>query len=94
MGWLSHVWPETWGLAGEFQRRAGSGMGMGSSRMQSLAWLRAAELGTWSTGLLLAIDAGVETPRASQVAPAVKNPPANAEDIKRHGFNSWVGKIP
>ena len=24
----------------------------------------------------------------------VKNPPANAGDIKRCGFNPWVGKIP
>ena len=24
----------------------------------------------------------------------VKNPPANAEDIKRCGFSPWVGKIP
>ena len=30
----------------------------------------------------------------SQVAPAVKNPPANAGDIKRHGFGPWVRKIP
>ena len=28
---------------------------------------------------------------ASQVAPVVKNPPASAGDIKRHGF---IGKIP
>ena len=31
--------------------------------------------------------------RACQVAPVVKNPPANAGD-KRCGFNPWVGKIP
>ena len=43
---------------------------------------------------MLAMGAGVETPRASQVVPVVKNPPANAGDIKRRGFNSWVGKIP
>ena len=24
----------------------------------------------------------------------VKNPPANAKDIKSHGFHPWVGKIP
>ena len=24
----------------------------------------------------------------------VKSPPANAGDIKRHGFDPWVGKIP
>ena len=24
----------------------------------------------------------------------VKNPPANAGGVKRHGFNPWVGKIP
>ena len=24
----------------------------------------------------------------------VKNPPANAGDIKRYGFNPWVGKFP
>ena len=24
----------------------------------------------------------------------VKNPPANAGDIKRHGFDPWVRKIP
>ena len=24
----------------------------------------------------------------------VKNSPANAGDVKRHGFNPWVGKIP
>ena len=34
--------------------------------------------------------------RASQVALMVKNPPANAEDLRdlRSGFDSWVGKIP
>ena len=32
--------------------------------------------------------------RASQVALVLKNPPANAEDIKRCRFNSWIGKIP
>ena len=30
----------------------------------------------------------------SQVALVVKNPPANAKDIKRCGFQIWVGKIP
>ena len=30
----------------------------------------------------------------SQVALAVKNPPGNAGDIKRCGFDPWVGKIP
>ena len=28
------------------------------------------------------------------VALVVKNSPANAGDHKRHGFDSWVGKIP
>jgi len=28
------------------------------------------------------------------VALVVKNPPANSGDIKRHGFNPWVGKMP
>ena len=32
--------------------------------------------------------------RASQVALVVKNPPANAGDSKRCGFNPWVEKIP
>ena len=32
--------------------------------------------------------------RASQVELVVKNPPANAGDFKRRGFNPWVGKIP
>ena len=34
--------------------------------------------------------------RASQVALMVKNPPANAEDLRdlRSGFDSWVGKTP
>ena len=31
---------------------------------------------------------------ASQLALMVKNPPANAGDIKRHRFNPWVGEIP
>ena len=31
---------------------------------------------------------------ASQVALAVKNLPANAEDGKRRRFDPWVGKIP
>lgn len=31
---------------------------------------------------------------ASLVALVVKNPPANARDTKRYGFNFWVGKIP
>ena len=30
---------------------------------------------------------------ASQVAPAVKNLPADAGDIKRRSFDPWVGKI-
>ena len=30
---------------------------------------------------------------ASQVALVVKNPPA-MQEIKRHRFNPWVGKIP
>ena len=29
-----------------------------------------------------------------QVAPVVKNPPANAGRPKRHRFDPWVGKIP
>ena len=32
--------------------------------------------------------------RTSQMALVVKNPPANAGDIKRCWFNPWVGKIP
>jgi len=28
------------------------------------------------------------------VALVVKNPPANAGDIMRHGFNAWVKKTP
>ena len=31
---------------------------------------------------------------ASQVALAVMTLPANAGDIKRHGFNTWVRKTP
>ena len=31
---------------------------------------------------------------ASQVGVVVKNLPANAGDIKRHGFDPWVEKIP
>ena len=31
---------------------------------------------------------------ASQVVLVVKNPPTNAEDFKRHGFDPCVGKIP
>ena len=31
---------------------------------------------------------------ASQVVLVVKNPPANAGDIKSRGFDPWVGKIP
>ena len=31
---------------------------------------------------------------ASMVAQLVKNPPANAGDIERRGFNPWDGKIP
>ena len=33
-------------------------------------------------------------PWASQVALAVKNPPANAGNGKRHWLDPWVGKIP
>ena len=32
--------------------------------------------------------------RASQVAPGLKNLPANAGDVKRHRFYPWLGKIP
>ena len=32
--------------------------------------------------------------RTSQVALVVKNPPANAGDIKRCGFDLWIKKIP
>ena len=32
--------------------------------------------------------------QASQVVLVVKNPSANAEGIKRCGFDPWVGKIP
>ena len=35
----------------------------------------------------------IKTHRLSQVALVVKNPPANAGDV-RHGFNPWVRKIP
>ena len=31
---------------------------------------------------------------ASKVALVVKNPPANAGDIRRHRFDPWVWKIP
>ena len=31
---------------------------------------------------------------ASQVALVVKNPPANAGDIREYGFDPWVGNIP
>ena len=31
---------------------------------------------------------------ASLVALVIKNLPANIGDIKRHGFDPWVGKIP
>ena len=30
---------------------------------------------------------------SSQVVPVVKNPPANAGDMKDTGSDSWVGKI-
>ena len=40
----------------------------------------------WSWSLLVQ--------RASQVALVVKNLPANAGDIKRCGFNPWMGNIP
>ena len=32
--------------------------------------------------------------RASQVVLAVKNLLANARDVKKGGFDTWVGKIP
>ena len=32
--------------------------------------------------------------QASQVVLVVKNPSANAEGIRRCGFDPWVGKIP
>ena len=32
--------------------------------------------------------------QASWVVPAVKNLSANAGDVKRNGFDLWVGKIP
>ena len=41
-------------------------------------------LGAWMQG-----DGGV-----SPVALLVKNPPDNAGDVKRCGFDPWVGKIP
>ena len=93
-GWLSQLWPEAWTLAGQRQSPAGSGClwaAAGCSLWPGFG------LRVWYVeygGLLLAMGAGVETPRASQVVPVVKNPPANAGDIKRRGFNSWVGKIP
>ena len=31
---------------------------------------------------------------ASQVVLVVKNPPANAGDVRDEGFNPWVRKIP
>ena len=31
---------------------------------------------------------------ASQVVLVVKNPPTNAGDIKRRGFDPWIRKIP
>ena len=31
---------------------------------------------------------------AVQLALVVKNPPHNAEDIKRHEFDPWMGKLP
>ena len=37
---------------------------------------------------------GVESSWVSQVVQVVKNPPANAGDIKEVGFDPWVGKIP
>ena len=37
---------------------------------------------------------GTVVNKGSQVAIVVKNPPANAGDVKRHGFDLWVGKIP
>ena len=36
----------------------------------------------------------VESSWVSQVVQVVKNPPANAGDIKEVGFDPWVGKIP
>ena len=46
--------------------------------------------------LLLETPVPTLTPlhEASQAALVVKNPPANARDIKRCGFNSWVRKMP
>ena len=32
--------------------------------------------------------------KASQVVLMVKKPPANAGDVKRHGFDPWVRRIP
>ena len=37
---------------------------------------------------------GTVVNKGSQVAIVVKNPPANAGDVKRRGFDLWVGKIP
>ena len=47
-------------------------------------------------GLLLETPVPTSTPlhAASQVALVVKNPPAKAGDIKRCGFDFWVGKMP
>ena len=40
------------------------------------------------------IDSAYTQNGASQVALVVKNPPANAGDEKRGGFDLWVRKIP
>ena len=32
--------------------------------------------------------------RVSQVVLVVKNPPADARDVRDTGFDSWVGKMP
>jgi len=37
---------------------------------------------------------GYRENRASQMALVVKNPPANAGDNNRCGFDLWIGKIP
>ena len=42
---------------------------------------------------ILGFESLIEVRGVSQVAPVVKNPPANGGDI-RHGFNAWVEKTP
>ena len=67
---------------------------------QSAAPLETAVLATAGEGskgrLLLETPVPTLTPLhgASQAVLVVKNPPANAQDIKRCGFNSWVRKMP